>query len=306
MCPVTGSTNLPEERSALEWRSIQVKGIERTFAVARGAPPSAPLLLVLHGMGINGAVMAEWTGLARRGPAAGFATVFPEGLHKLWDDTGFGRTDGADDAGFIGDLIETLTADGTVRRGQTILMGLSNGATFVEHLARHGVVKALGIVLVAGTSRAVSRAAAIKPVQESAVLCIAGTADPNVPYRGGRASGLTGWIARRRTRRWLLRAEDRDSVGPEAICTDWALANGCGPEPVVDVLASNATDTPVERLTWSGPGRLPVALYRILRGGHGWPGGPQYVPRVLIGRISKTFDATGVALDFAGSLNAVP
>ncbi len=168
MCPVTGSTKLPKQRSALEWRSIQVKGIERTFAVARGAPPSAPLLLVFHGMGINGAVMAEWTGLARRGPAAGFATVFPEALHELWDDTGFGRTDGADDAGFIGTLIETLTADGTVRRGQTILMGLSNGATFVEHLARHGVVKALGIVLVAGTSRAVSRAAAIKPVQESA------------------------------------------------------------------------------------------------------------------------------------------
>jgi polyhydroxybutyrate depolymerase len=303
---VTRSARSAERRSALEWRSIQVKGIERTFAVARGAPPSAPLLLVFHGMGINGAVMAEWTGLARRGPAAGFATVFPEGLHELWDDTGFGRTDGADDAGFIGTLIETLTADGTARRGQTILMGLSNGATFVEYLARGGFVKAQGIVLVAGTSRAVSRATAIKPVQECAVLCIAGTADPNVPYGGGRASGLTGLIARRRVRRVLLRAEGRESVGPEVVCTDWALANGCGPEPVVDVLASDARDMPVERLTWSAPGRLPVVLYRILRGGHGWPGGPQYAPRLLIGRISKTFAATGVALDFAGSLIGGP
>jgi polyhydroxybutyrate depolymerase len=257
-------------------------------------------------MGINGAVMAEWTGLARRGPAAGFATVFPEGLHEIWDDTGFGRSDGIDDAGFIGALIETLAGDGTVRSDHTILVGFSNGATFVEHLARHGVVTTRGIVLVAGTSRVVSGATAVQPAQESAVLCIAGTADPNVPYRGGRASGLPGWIARRRTRRWLLRAEGRESLAPEATCTAWAQANGCGPEPVVDVLAANAGDMPVERLTWSAPGRLPVVLYRVVGGGHGWPGGPQYVPRLLIGRISKTFDATGIALDFAGSLIGGP
>lgn len=68
-----------------------VQGIERSYTVARAAPPSAPLLLVLHGMGIGGTVMAEWTGLARRGPAAGFATVFPDGSHEMWDDTGLGR-----------------------------------------------------------------------------------------------------------------------------------------------------------------------------------------------------------------------
>ena len=41
MRPVTGSTKLPEQPSVLERRSIQVRGIERSFAVARGAPPSA-------------------------------------------------------------------------------------------------------------------------------------------------------------------------------------------------------------------------------------------------------------------------
>jgi polyhydroxybutyrate depolymerase len=303
---VGGSAKLPEQPSVLEPRSIQVQGIERSFAVARGAPPSAPLLLVLHGLGINGTVMAAWTGLARRGPAAGFATVFPDGLNEMWDDTGFGRSDGIDDAGFISALIESLTGDGTVRGDHVFLVGLSNGATFVEHLARHGVVKARGIVLVAGTSRVVSRTTAMRPVQECAVLCIAGTADPNVPYGGGRASGLPGLIARRRMRRSLLRADGRESVGAERICADWALANRCGQVSAIDALTANAADMPVERLTWSAPGRLPVVLYRILGGGHGWPGGPQYVPRFLVGRISKTFDATGVALDFARSLLDVP
>jgi hypothetical protein len=26
---------------------------------------------------------------------------FPEGLHEMWDDTGFGRADGIDDPGFL-------------------------------------------------------------------------------------------------------------------------------------------------------------------------------------------------------------
>jgi poly(3-hydroxybutyrate) depolymerase len=40
-------------------------------------------------------------------------------------------------------------------------------------------------------------------------------------------------------------------------------------------------------------------LYRLIDGGHGWPGGRQSPPRLLVGRISKAFDATGIALDFA-------
>jgi poly(3-hydroxybutyrate) depolymerase len=39
-------------------------------------------------------------------------------------------------------------------------------------------------------------------------------------------------------------------------------------------------------------------LYHIVRGGHGWPGGPQYLPTLLVGRIAH-LDATGIALEFA-------
>ena len=56
---------------------------------------------------------------------------------------------------------------------------------------------------------------------------IAGTADPNVPHHGGRATGLTGWMARRRMRAQLLQSAGRESVAFEAVAGDWAEVNGC-------------------------------------------------------------------------------
>ncbi len=51
----------------------------RTFWLAPGPAPAAPLLLAIHGLGMTGRDMAAFTGLDSRGPAAGFTTVFPDG-----------------------------------------------------------------------------------------------------------------------------------------------------------------------------------------------------------------------------------
>jgi len=32
-------------------------------------------------------------------------------------------------------------------------------------------------------------------------------------------------------------------------------------------------------------------------GGHGWPGGPQYLPARMVGPISRRLDAIGILLD---------
>ncbi len=41
----------------------------------------------------------------------------------------------------------------------------------------------------------------------------------------------------------------------------------------------------------------PVVLYRIEGGGHGWPGGPQYLPARVIGRVPRHLDASEILLD---------
>lgn len=92
-------------------------------------------------------------------------------------------------------------------------------------------------------------------------------------------------------------------VPVETVARDWAAGNGIGGEPAVSRLPVAAGDPPVTQLTWSAPGCPPVVLYRIEGGGHGWPGGPQFLPARAIGPIPRHLDATGILLEMvlAGS-----
>jgi poly(3-hydroxybutyrate) depolymerase len=68
---------------------------------------------------------------------------------------------------------------------------------------------------------------------------------------------------------------------------------------VTELAMPSPDDPPVTRKTWMKPGCHPVTLYRIEGGGHGWPGGPQFLPPRMIGPITKHLDATGLLLDMA-------
>ena len=194
--------------------------MRRTYWLARSSPEAAPLLVVLHGLGMDGHDMAAFTGLAERGPRAGFATVFPDATEP-------------------------------------------------------------------------SRELAPAPKSAAALLCFAGTADPLVPYAGGSigASGLIGRLADRR------RGEPRRLGVPiEMVARDWAAVNGAAREPIVERLACAPGELAVTRLSWRAPGSPPVEVYRIDGGGHGWPGGSQYLPRRLVGPIAGGPDATAILL----------
>ena len=112
-----------------------------------------------------------------------------------------------------------------------------------------------------------------------------------------RAPGVGGWILRRRAARHGDLPSERRAASVETVARDWAAGNGISGDPVSERLASAPGDPPVTRLTWSAPGRPPVVLYRIEGGGHGWPGGPQFLPARVIGPIPRHLDATGILLD---------
>jgi polyhydroxybutyrate depolymerase len=282
----------------MERRTIEIGGRERAYRLAR-APDTdkPPLLMVLHGLGMPPCVMPKWTRLALRGPEAGFATVFPEGVARMWDDTGLGRSDGVDDDAFMTTLVSSLAEDGIADARALVLVGVSNGGFFAERLARAAILAPRALVLVASTVRESSRQTVRHPRNATAVLCFAGTADRVVPYVGGRASGPFARLRRRRVRRRLVDPMNREVAGAQTLAEEWASVNGIEGPPTV--AAVPATELPVTRLTWSAPGRPPVVLYRIEGGAHGWPGGPQYLPRALVGRIPQDLDATGILLAFA-------
>jgi len=265
---------------------------------AAGRVASGPLLIVLHGSGTTGKdVATTFTGLATRGPAAGVTVVFPDGWRGVWHIARApDREPALDDPAFLVALARHLQ-EGASR--PVFLAGISNGAGFAEHVARHGLLPLAGLFLVAGTIREFSRQAAPVPRQRTAVTIMAGTADPMARYDGGplHARGVAGLILRRRAARHGDLTSERRTVPVEMVARDWAAANGITGDPAEEHLPDAPGDPPVTRLTWAAPGCQQVVLYRIEGGGHGWPGGPQYLPSRVVGPIPRHLEASGILLD---------
>jgi len=290
------------EARGLEYGTLDVAGVRRGYWLARG-PGGRPgtLLVVLHGSGTSGRdVATTFTGLATRGPTAGVTVVFPDGWDGVWHIARPPAGEpGLDDAAFLVAVVRCLS--GT----SVFLAGLSNGAGFAEHVARHQLLPLAGLFLVAGTYREFSREAEPVPRQRTAVTIMAGTADPMARYEGGpmRAPGMAGWILRRRSARHGDLPSERRVAPVETVARDWAAGNGISGGPAVSRLPGADGDPPVTRLAWYAPGCPPVVLYRIEGGGHGWPGGPQFRPARVIGPVPRHLDATGILLEMVSGVS---
>jgi polyhydroxybutyrate depolymerase len=289
----------------LPTQSLRVGAHERTYSMVPGPTRNAPLLMVLHGAGSTGLGMAALTGLDKRGPAAGCAVVFPNGWGRVWTDQQgadrSARRQGIDDAVFLRALVDQLDRTHMVDTEQVFGVGMSNGGLLAEHLARYGLLKLKGIVLVAGGATVMSRQACPVPRATGRVLLFHGTADPLVPYQGGPIGPMGRRVQRRSARQGG--SPVRGVVAPiEGVATDWAEANATDRAPAVDQLPVQPNDLGVTRLRWLANQDERVVLYRVEGGGHTWPGGAQYLPQRIIGPVAHRLDATGILLDFTRKL----
>jgi polyhydroxybutyrate depolymerase len=275
------------------------------------------LLIALHGSGMDGRGMAWFTELARRGPAAGITTVFPDGWKGAWHPARPPAGEpGLDDARFLAELAIHVEGLGAARSWPVFLAGISQGARYAEHVARNGLLPVTGLFLVAGTALESSRRVVPVPQLRASMVLVMGTGDPTSPFEGGQLirRGLSGRILKRRAARHGELPGEDIVAGAEAVVADWATGNGItgrgitgrgitgtggSARPSIEELPMAPGDLPVTRKTWAKPGCHPATLYRIDGGGHGWPGGPQFMPARVIGPIAKHLDATGLLLDMA-------
>lgn len=153
-----------------------------------------PLLVVLHGYGANGFVQTAFFGVGGLPAADQALLIAPDGLV---DSTGkqFWNADAAccdfdhknpDDVGYIGGLIDDISADWPVDKNQVYVLGHSNGGYMAYRMAceRADVIAAIGVL----AGEASSNPAACKPVKPVSVVHLHGTADAVVPYTGAEPS----------------------------------------------------------------------------------------------------------------------
>jgi polyhydroxybutyrate depolymerase len=299
----------------LPLQSIAVNGEPRTFSVVPGSGPDAPLLLALHGAGGTGLGMAALTGLAQRGPAAGCAVAFPDGFMHVWNDRRgapqLARRERINDVAFMQVLVEHLRQTGVNDGTRVYAVGISNGGFLAEHLARNGLLDLAGVVLVASSATVSSRQArpVPAPVHVTRFLAFHGTADPLVPYGGGLIGPLGRLVERRADGNPTLAG--RGMTAPiEDVAADWCPPppDGSRAVPHTAPVAGPPGDIRVEWLSWAAPdgSGVPAELYRIVGGGHTWPGGAQYLPARFVGRVAAHLDATGILLDFATRASGRP
>lgn len=293
MVVATLASGVPAVRAQTVARTLTVGGLERHYRLH--VPPhvprdgTAPLVLVFHGRDGDGAGMERLTGFSALADRDGFAVAYPDGVGRSWND---GRQIAGseaqrlniDDVGFVAALIDTLAAQLRLDPRRIFATGLSNGATFSHYLAANLSRRIAAIASVAG-GLAVPFARQFAPAAPVSVLVMQGTADPLVPYAGGAVAGgrLGSELGAEATaRRW----EDADGIRAEAATGD-----------LPDMDPTDGCRTHWRR--WSGGRkRTEVWLYTLEGGGHTWPGGPQYLPRRLVGRVCRDFDASFAIWDF--------
>jgi polyhydroxybutyrate depolymerase len=277
--------------------TIDINGMARSYIVQPADLKPAPLVIVLHGNTQTGADMAKrtsWPAVAKR---ENFGVVFPDGLNRAWADlrpatkrAGRAPPEGTDDIGFIVGLIEKFIADGAADPKRVYITGLSNGGamTMTMICARADLFAAAASVIFNLTD---DIASACRPSRPVPMLMMNGTADPLIPYEGGRGTSrfaVPGFWSTAKTFDF------------------WRSVNGCETQDaaVTDLDHRNPKDpTSVTRISSRCPSGRDAVLYRINGGGHRMPGAfpDMRFPRIanaFLGPQNRDIDGAEVIWDF--------
>jgi len=222
-----------------------------------------PLVIVLHGSGASAeqvlglafpfSPLSVWLEIAEREQ---LIVIAPDGTRqrgkRAWNDgfAGIAGNPACDDVGFIAAVIDRAIAEDGADPERVYVIGVSKGGMMAYRLAAELAPRlaAFSAVLAAMPQRPEYPL----PSHPLSALIVAGTADPFIPYLGGKSLITLGFMA--------------PALGIEATAAVWRNLAGLEGEPVVDNTGR------VERCTWgSSAGSLQVALLKIVGGGHAEP-----------------------------------
>jgi polyhydroxybutyrate depolymerase len=262
--------------------SLVCSGVKRRYLlyVPQSYDPAkpTPLVISLHGYAewpAHQMKLSGWNDLADR---YGFIVVYPSGLGlpKRWRIGGMrgSASDPLPEVTFISDLIDKLAGQYNIDPARIYANGFSNGGgmSFALSCQLSGRIAAIGSV--AGAY--LLPWSACQPARPVPMIVFHGTADPIVPYLGGRSRSfnlpfpsIPAWV--------------------EALARHKGWTGAPLPIPARgDVRGVQLTNSASD---------ADVVFYTIAGGGHAWPGGKP-LPEFLVGQTSTDIDATKTMWDF--------
>jgi polyhydroxybutyrate depolymerase len=251
-----------------------------------------PLVIMLHGGGGDKTVIQAFSQLNPVANALGFIAVYPQGYEPVviggfsWAD-GRGTTAdnaGIDDVGFIQSLINQLKSDYNVDGQRVYIAGFSNGGFMAQTLACE-IPEEFAAAAALGSSLGVQQAADCTTDEATPMMYVVGTADPEIPYNGGT----------------MTNPNVEPIIGVEVAVQFWVDKNGCDDTPEITNLPDMVTDdnSTVELLTYDNCDcNSDVHFYKIINGGHTWPGNEIESIEPQLGETNEDINAGFRMLDF--------
>lgn len=269
--------------------TIETSGGQRCFLLYIPETPEAnqplPLIINLHGFSSNPHGQQFFSNLNSAAGNSSAVVVYPQGtgFPQRWNaDPSFSRG-GADDVGFIRELIDHLTTQLRIDRQRIFVSGFSNGGAMTLRLACELSDQ---IAAISTVSAPVSSALlACQPERPVALIAFHGTRDPIVPYAG---RGRDEWV--------LPFFRQGHMPTPTLTATElwveqWAAYNLCSLPP-----SQQSQGDAIERVHYSDCSQdAEVILYTVVDGGHTWPGGR---PIPFVGMTSRDLSASELMVTF--------
>jgi polyhydroxybutyrate depolymerase len=278
-------------------KAIAVDGRERQYMIH--LPPSfsgakkLPVIFAFHGGGGEYKKTIRYYNLNNLADENGYIVVYPNAVNKAWSMRGVSSRvknvdDGVDDVKFISSLLDYLIEHYKTDSNHIFCTGISRGGIFSLFLAWQLSDRITAIAPVcASIPQAIADAYSFK--HPTSVLLINGTEDPLINYNGGPGK---------------MNAKNAESQTANMLPTEELVSkivklNHCTSTPVVEDLPDTDPKDGCTATEYSySCNQAQIEFIKVINGGHTWPGGIQYLPKMIIGKVCKDFYAEEKVFEF--------
>lgn len=247
---------------------------------------SLPVIVLLHGNSAYGNPVAEITesngGFDAFAEQQGFIAIYPDAIGS-WNDGKDSRSQLNDDVSFIIEAINFVAQQRKIDGRRVFIAGFSEGGMMALRVACEAPRGFAGVAVVAANMPRSMAKGCDNAIPMPAIF-IFGEADPVINFGGGmfNPGGLSG-----------------DLLSTAATVNFWVNKNNAAfhsKRALPDLDPRDGTTTIVQN--YQSRGRDMVQFYKVIGGGHTWPGGTQYAPQRSVGNVARDFSANQAIWDF--------